>query len=160
MRLSSRLRGLDGGRIRNGNKERSRGGFCVKSLPRAPSKTSLWLTCLRQTIRKRVGNSDTASKLAYHRSGSFSARFTRAITRCVIGLPAKLCGTARGGTPFFLREKRAGIRRSETAAATAQVNTAAVRTATPSGFAKQTEKDGEDQRIELNRIREILRLFQ
>ena len=41
----------------------------------------------------------------------------------------------------------------------ALVNQAAVRTATPSGFAKQTEKAGEDQRIELARIPEILRLF-
>ena len=30
----------------------------------------------------------------------------------------------------------------------------------PSGFAQQTEKDGEDHGIELNRIPEILRLFQ
>jgi hypothetical protein len=83
----------------------------------------------RQAIGKRVGSSDIASKLAYRRSGSFFARFTRAVTLCVIGLPSLLDGCACGGTPFFLREKRAGFRaaalslsrsfrRSETAKAT------------------------------------------
>jgi len=62
-----------------------------------------------------------------------------------------LAGIALGGTPFFLREKRAdggnapqrvsrSFCRSETALTNAQVHQAAVRTAQPSGFAKQTEK--------------------
>ncbi len=70
-----------------------------------------------------------------------------------------LAGTVLGETQFFLREKRAdggnalcgvllsspqrvsrSFCRSETALTNAQVHQAAVRTAQPSGFAKQTEK--------------------
>jgi len=43
-------------------------------------------------------------------SGSFSARFARAITRGVIGL---LHGNARGGTPFRCGETSGGALRCE-----------------------------------------------
>ena len=92
-------------------------------------------------------------------SDFFLARFTRAITRCVIGLPLQLDGCARGGAPFFLREKRAGLGRGITRSAerfplvspqrngvtTAQANRAAVRSALPNGLAKQTEKESETE---------------
>ena len=101
-------------------------------------------------MRKRVGNSDTASKLAYRRSGSFSARFTRAITQSVIGLPIA-CVISPAGYAVFPAGKTSGFSRSgviplplvspqRNGVTIAQANTAAVRTATPSGFAKQTEK--------------------
>ena len=47
----------------------------------------------------------------------------------------------------------------KTATPCAQATKAAVRGAALRGFAKQTEKDGEDHGIELARIPEILRLF-
>ncbi|MBQ1946837.1 MAG: hypothetical protein II343_07895, partial [Clostridia bacterium] len=62
--------------------------------------------------------SECASKLAPRISGSFSARFTRAITHSVIGLPFLLDDCARGGAAVFpagkmsvfpLKTKKAGL---------------------------------------------------
>ena len=71
-----------------------------KTPPQAPPERQFWVGLFGQAIGKRVGSSDIASKLAYRRSGSFSARFTRAITRCVIGLPIA-CVVAPAGVRRF-----------------------------------------------------------
>jgi len=89
-----------------------------------------------------------------------------------------LCGYARGGAPFRCGETsesacRDVISRSAPQRATrsffpqkkrrspsAQPTQAAVRTALPSGFAKQTEKGERSQRGKLAHIRDLPHLFQ
>ena len=79
-----------------------------KAPPQAPPERQFWVGLFGQAIGKRVGSSDIASKLAYRRSGSFSARFTRAVTLCVIGLPSLLDGCARGGRRFAAAKQASG----------------------------------------------------
>ncbi|MBQ1946185.1 MAG: hypothetical protein II343_04570, partial [Clostridia bacterium] len=67
-----------------------------------------WLVSAGYT--KKGSEIECTSKLVPRFQIFFLARFTRAITLCVIGLPLQLDGCARGGAPFFLREKRAGVR--------------------------------------------------
>ena len=92
-----------------------------------------------------------------------------------------LSGYALGGSPFFLREKRAGgngdnaacgvipqlapqriprsFRRSETAKAAHKSIKRQSAEPCPASLRSKLKKDGEDQRIELARIPEILRPF-
>ncbi len=92
----------------------------------------------------------------------FSIRFADA-DDCIVRPAASLCGSARGGFIIAPPQRRTlplVFAAAKTASPFEQVNKAAVRRALPCGFAKQTEKDGEDLGSELARIPEILRLFQ
>ena len=78
----------------------------MDSVPRAPSKTDLLVGLFRQAIRKRVWNLDCKQACPPSSSPLFLARFTGAITRCVIGLlPA--CVVAPAGERRFAAAKRA-----------------------------------------------------
>ena len=83
--------------------------FASKAPPKPTRKPVLgWLVSAGYT--KKGSEIECTSKLVPRFQIFFLARFTRAITHSVIGLPSLLGGIARGGAPFFLREKRAGFR--------------------------------------------------
>jgi len=119
---------------------------------------------------KKGGRFDYASKLAPRTSVLFSARFTRTITLCVIGLPSLLDGCTRGGAVSLRRNEQ--VERTRVATRSPARFSAEKRRHPPHnptqrqsgrrsrpGLRSKRKKNGEDHGIELNRIPEILRPF-
>ena len=141
------------------NGVRSRGDFGrPKPLSSSPESLHFVDVNVAAGYTKKGLESECTSKLVPRIQAFFLARFTGAITQSVIGLPLG-CVVAPAGERRFASAKRAGEAPQQNGGTDAPRTKAAVRGAVLRGFAKQTEKDGEDHGIELARIPEILRLF-
>jgi len=85
------------------------GCFGAQSTSPSPTRKAVFGWLVSAGYTKKGSEIECTSKLVPRFQIFFLARFTRAITHSVIGLPSLLGGIVCGGAPFFLRKKRAGF---------------------------------------------------